>query len=69
MADYDVIRENGRTVIKQRHPVPKGVRSFWNGVAIAFALVLFYASIVHAPWLIVPTLVIVGLAIHQRQRR
>lgn len=63
MADYDVIQENGRTVIKQRRTVRKGVRSFWNGVAIAFALVVLYASIATAHWLIVPALVVVGLAL------
>jgi hypothetical protein len=37
MADDDVIRENGRTVIRQR-PARKGFGSFWNRVAIAFVL-------------------------------
>ncbi len=49
----------------------KGVLWFWKGVAIACALVLLSADIVDAPWLIGPTVAIVGLANahHQRQRR
>ena len=65
MATYDVSSENGRTVIRKRHPV---LRPFWNGVSIAFALVLLYASIATARWLIVPALAIVGLALMRRQQ-
>lgn len=35
----------------------------WDGLEIAFALVLLYASIAHACWLIAPTTAIVWLAI------
>jgi hypothetical protein len=54
---------NGRTVIKQRHPVLKSLRSFWNGVSIAFALVLLYASVAHAPWLLATAIAFVALAV------
>ncbi len=53
MAVYDVSKTRGRTVVRKRHPI----LSFF---LIAFAVLLMVGGIIRDPWLIIPTVALIG---------
>jgi hypothetical protein len=56
VAVYDIRGEGGKLVARKRHP-------FLNFCLIAFAVLLVVGSVMRNPWLIIPTVMIVALAV------
>lgn len=59
MARWEITREGNKTTIKRNHP-------FWDAVVVLFGLALVVSSVERAPWLIVPTVLILGGAVWLR---
>ena len=53
MAKWEITQEGNKTTIKKNHP-------FWSGVVWFIAIALVLSGVLRAPWLIVPTILIVG---------
>jgi hypothetical protein len=56
VAVYDVSRENGKLVARKRHPI-------LTFITMAFAVSLVVGSVMRNPWLIIPTVIVVALAV------
>jgi hypothetical protein len=59
MARWEIIREGNKTTIKRNHPI-------WDAFVVLFGIALVVSSVEKAPWLIVPTILILGGAVWLR---
>jgi len=62
MAKWEIIQEGNKTTIKKNHP-------FWSGVVWFIAILLILSSVLRAPWLIVPTILIIGTMVWYKVNR
>jgi len=61
MARWEITREGSKTTIKKNHP-------FWDALVILFGIGLVVSSIEKAPWLIIPTVLILVGAVWARAK-
>jgi hypothetical protein len=53
MAKWEITQEGNKTTIKKKHP-------FWGGFVLLLGVILVLDGIARTPWLIVPTILILG---------
>jgi hypothetical protein len=53
MAKWEITQDGNKTTIKKNHP-------FWGGFVVFIGIVLVIDGIAKTPWLIVPTILILG---------
>jgi hypothetical protein len=54
---HEVIKKDGRTFIVRRHPFMRG---FGSAFVWFIAIALILSSVLRAPWLLVPSILILG---------
>jgi hypothetical protein len=61
MAKWEIVHEGNRTTIEKKHP-------FWNAFIVFCGFALVLSGVERSPWLIAPTILILGGLIWMRAK-